>query len=300
MSQTAARGVIERTRIAYERSVMRRQLDAVAAGKDQTLAIDLNKTSVLDVVDLVMEATARQRPGSLAHQRLAASFQRSGAADVLVDQLASSDANRRKRGAQLVGALGMEHAATLLSPLLSANEPEVRDAAARALGRMGGTRCADLLLRAIRRRAPNRTFTVELARAAPDLFLETALCIPRQAGSRTAVAIAAGLRRRRAAVPPLIALLAAGSRGERAASCRALAWIGAEIALPMVADSMRDPDWRVRMSAVKALARLHGVGYVVELDALRTDPNPHVRKAVYFAMLRLPNRARRPGDWAWR
>jgi HEAT repeat protein len=68
----------------------------------------------------------------------------------------------------------------------------------------------------------------------------------------------------------------------------------------MIADSMRDADWRVRMSAVKALARLRGVGYADELDALRTDPNPRVRKAVYFAMLRLPNRTRRPGDWAWR
>jgi HEAT repeat protein len=300
MSQAAPRGVIERTRIAFERSLMRRHLQAVALGKDQTLAIDLEKSSGLDIGALVIEATARQRPGSLAAQRLAASFQRSGAADVLVDQMASSDANRRRRGAQLVGALGMEHAAALLSPLLSASETEVRDAAARALGRMGGTRCADLLLRAIRRRAPNRTLIVELARAAPDLFLETALCIPRQAGSRTAVAIAAGLRRRRAAVTPLLALLAAGSRGERAAACTALGWIGAATALPMVAESLRDPDWRVRMSAVKALARLHGVGYVVELDALRTDPNARVRRAVYFAMLRLPNRTRQSGDRAWR
>jgi HEAT repeat protein len=300
MPQTAARGVIERTRIAFERSHMRRQLQAVALGKDQTLAIDLDKSSGLDIGALVIEATARQRPGSLAHQRLAASFQRSGAADLLVDQLASSDANQRTRGARLVGALGMEHAATFLSPLLSANEPDVRDAAARALGRIGGTRGAELLLRAIRRRAPNRILIIGLARAAPDLYLETALCFPRQAGSRTAVAIAAGLRRRRAAVTPLLALLAAGSRGERAAACRALGWIGATTALPMIADSMRDADWRVRMSAVKALARLRGVGYADELDALRTDPNPRVRKAVYFAMLRLPNRTRRPGDWAWR
>jgi HEAT repeat protein len=279
---------------------MRRQLQAVAAGKDQTLAVDLDKSTGLDLGALVRQATAGRRPGSLAHQRLAASFQLSGAADVLIDQLASTDANRRTRSAQLVGALGMEHAATLLSPLLSADEPKVREAAARALGRIGGTRSAEVLLRAIRRRAPNRTLTIELARAAPDLFLETELCAPRRAGSRTAVAIAAGLRRRRAAVTPLLALLSAGSRGERVASCRALGWIGAEIALPMVADSLRDADWRVRMSAVKALARLGGVGYVVELDALRTDPNPHVRKAVYFAMLRLPNRTRRPGKWAWR
>jgi HEAT repeat protein len=296
----SARGVIDRTRLALEKSVMRRQLKAVAEGKDQALAIDLEKSSSLDVGALVIEATARQRPGSMARQRLAASFQRSGAADVLIDQLGSADAKRRRRSAQLVGALGMEHVATSLSPLLSADQPEVREAAARALGRIGGNRSAEVLLRAIRRRAPNRTLTVELARAAPDLFLEAELCVPRRAGSRTVVAIAAGLRRRRAAVTPLLALLAAGSRGERAASCRALGWIGAEIALPMVADSMRDPDWRVRMSAVKAMARLRGLGYVAELDTLRADPNPHVRKAVYFAMLRLPNRARRPGDWAWR
>src|SRR4029077_21030557 len=119
-----------------------------------------------------------------------------------------------------------------------------------------GTRSAEAILRAIRREGPRRTLLIELARAAPDLFLEAALCENKRTGTRTAVAIAAGLRGRRAAVAPLVALLASGSRRERAASCRALGWIKAESALPAVAASLADGDWRVRVSACKALTRL--------------------------------------------
>jgi HEAT repeat protein len=176
----------------------------------------------------------------------------------------------------------------------------VRDAAARALGRIGGTASAEALLRAIRRDRPTRTLIVELARAAPDLFLETALCSPKRAGTRSAVVIAAGLRGRRAAVSPLLALLVSGNRKERAVACRALGWIRAEIALPTVAASLGDGDWKVRMSAVKALTRL-GVGaYVFELQALRSDPDPRVRRTGRIATRRLVNEAARPWRGQWR
>jgi HEAT repeat protein len=299
MQPAAASGVIERTRLALRRSAVRRQLEAVVAGKGNLQGVDLEGAG-LDLAALVRQVTAGHRPGSLAHQRLAATFQRSGAADVVVDQLAATDANLRTRSAQLVGELGMEYAVTWLSPLLSAKEPAVQSAAARAMGKLGGTRSADALLRAIRREGPRRTLLVELARAAPDLFLEAALCSQKRTGPRTAVAIAAGLRGRRAAVAPLLALLASGSRRERAASCTALGWIGAKIALPDVAGSLRDPDWKVRLAAVKALVRLGGDAYVVELEALQTDPNPRVQKTARLALRRLINASGRPWeDWAW-
>ena len=299
MPSAATAGVIERTRAAVRRSVVRGRLQAVAAGKSEVLAFDLDGEA-LDVAALVKDVTAGQRPGSLAHQRLAETFQRSGITDTVIDQLAAPEANRRIRSAQLAGALGMEQAVSWISALLSAKEPAVRDAAARALGSIGGSRSADALLRAIRRDGPRRTLLVELAHAAPDLFLETCLCTPGRIGVHAALAIAAGLRRRRAAVTPLLGLLASGSRRERAASCRALGWIKADIALPAVAAALADTDWRVRMSAIKALVRLGGDAYMQELESLRGDPNTQVRKTARFAIRRLLNATASPWEWAWR
>jgi hypothetical protein len=299
MLATPSAGVIERTRGAVRRSVVRGQLQAIAAGKSESLTFDLD-SAALDVAALVRQATAGHRPGSVAHQRLAAAFQRSGIADVVVDRLAATDALQRIRSAQLAGALGLAHAVPWITPLLSAQEPAVRDAASRALGRIGGAASAVALLRAIRRDRPTRTLIVELARAAPDLFLETALCSPKRAGTRAAVVIAAGLRGRRAAVSPLLSVLASGNRRERAAACRALGWIKAEIALPTVAASLGDSDWKVRMSAIKALTRLGGDAYVFELEALRSDPDPRVRRTGRIATHRLLNKAARPWKWEWR
>jgi len=292
-------GVIERTRIALRTSAVRHQLQAVAAGKSDSLAVNLDGAA-LDLAALVDQVTAGQPLGSLAHLRLAATFQRSGITDIVIDQLGAPEAYWRTRSARLSGTLGMEHAVNWISPLLSAKEPAVRDSAARALGRIGGTRSAEALLRAIRREGLRRTLLVELARAAPDLFLEAALCQTNRNRARTAVAIAAGLRGRRAAVAPLLALLASGSRRERAASCRALGWLKAEIAVPAVAESLADTDWRVRMSAAKALARLGGDTCAVMLEPLRSDPNMRVRKTVLFAMRRLLNSAKSPRWWTWR
>jgi len=299
MLATPSSGVIKRTRVAVRRSVLRGQLQAVAAGKSESLTFDPDSAAV-DVAALVRQVTAGQRPDSLLHQRLAGAFQRSGIADIVIDQLAAADAALRTRSAQLAGVLGMTHAVSWISPLLSAKEPAVRTAATRALGRIGGTQSAHALLRAIRREGPRRTLLVELARAAPDLFLETALCETKRTGAQSAVAIAAGLRGRRAAVAPLLALLASGNRRERVASCRALGWIKAESALPAVAGALGDRDWRVRVSAAKAICRLGADGYLPELEALRSDPNTHVRKTVRIAIRRLLNTTEWPKEWAWR
>ena len=61
---------------------------------------------------------------------------------------------------------------TWLAPLLESKDRAVADAAARALGRIGGAQSARVLLMAIQRAGLRRTLIGELARAAPDLFLE--------------------------------------------------------------------------------------------------------------------------------
>src|SRR3989442_15545501 len=114
----------------------------------------------------------------------------------------------------MAGPLAMHLAAPWLPSLVLAHEPVVRHAAAKALGKIGGTRSAEALLRAIQRRGPTPTLIVELARAAPDLFLETALCVPQRTGVKGAVAVAAGLRRRPAAGTPLPPPPGSGNRRE--------------------------------------------------------------------------------------
>src|SRR3989442_8791590 len=69
----------------------------------------------------------------------------------------------------------MEQAVPWLTSLLWSKAPAVRDAAARALARIGGVRSAGALLMAIQRIGPRPSLIVALARAAPDLHLEAVL-----------------------------------------------------------------------------------------------------------------------------
>jgi len=77
-------------------------------------------------------------------------------------------------------------------------------------------------------------------------------------------------------------------------------WIKAEIALPTVAASLGDRDWKVRMSAIKALTRLGPDAYMFEIEALRNDPEPRVRRTGRIATHRFFNKAARPWKWEWR
>jgi HEAT repeat protein len=219
------------------------------------LAINLDD-DLLDIADVICEVTAKLQRGSPALERLVAAFELTSNSDRLVNRLTSTDSALQTDSARILGALRMEQAFPWLAPLLAARQRAVRDAAARALGRIGGARSAEALLLAIQRSGRSVILMVELARAAPDLFLETALRQPRRSGTRGAVAAAAGLRRRRSAVRPLMALLASGSRRERAISCKALGWIGDRSAVPAISAALEDKEQKVRTSAEKALIAL--------------------------------------------
>ncbi len=240
---------------AVRKAEVRRCVQAVAAGDSQVLAINLDEDGV-DIASLLCEVTANLQRGSPALERLVAAFELTSNSDRLVDRLTSTDSRIQATSARIVGALRMEQALPWLTPLLAARQRAVRDAAARALGRIGGTRSAEALTLAIQRSGPRAVLMVELARAAPDLFLESALTHPRSSATRYAVAAAAGLRRRRSAARPLIALLASGNRRERAVSCKALAWMGDRRAVPAISAALEDREQKVRTSAQKALIAL--------------------------------------------
>ena len=78
-----------------------------------------------------------------------------------------------------------------------------------------------------------------------------------------------------------------GSRRERVISCRALGWIGSGTAVPTITRALGDRDWKIRLSAAKALGALRAQSAQSELTYLRIDRNASVRKAAEQALYRL-------------
>jgi len=278
--------VVRDAQTGVRRSALRRDLHAVVSGKSGAVALDLDNTH-LDVASVIEEFTFRKSMQSAPVQRLVVALKKNGAADGVVERLAAKSPQQRVQSARIVGALRMYEAVPWVAQLLDSRDRSVSDAAARALGRIGGTGSARALIKAISRKGLNRRLVAELARAAPDLLVESALAEPQPQSVRPALAIAAGLRRRRAAVGPLIALLENGSRRERVISCRALGWIGARNAVPIIAAALQDRDWKIRMSAVKALGALRARTVQDDLRYLQIDRNARVRKAANMALARL-------------
>ena len=282
-------GVIHQATAGIRRGALRRQLQTVAAGKRTTLSIDLEQPGV-DVGEAIEEITNRLPMESMPVQRLVFAFKRSGTADRVVERLAAKSPQQRARSARVVGALQLTEAVPWVAALLESRDRAVLDAAARALGKIAGARSATALVLAIQRRGLSRRLVAELARAAPDLFVEVALTEPQRPAVRPALAIAAGLRRRQTAVAPLIGLLEHGSRRERVIACRALGWIGSGTAVPIIKGALVDRDWKIRMSAAKALGALHAQDAKDDLKYLQIDRNARVRKAATQALYRLKPR----------
>ncbi|HET9781282.1 MAG TPA: HEAT repeat domain-containing protein [Candidatus Dormibacteraeota bacterium] len=269
---------IHRARGEFRKAAIRRQLQSVAAGKTDHIPADAAEPSH-DAASTINEISKGLREDSLPLQLLQVAFKNSQVADRAIENLAVKNIHDRVAGARLVGSLRLYEATPWLVPLLFAKDPSVADAGARALGRIGGASSASALVAAIQRRGQNRRRISELARSAPDLFLESAIDGSDRPVTRPALAIAAGLRRRRTAISPLLKLLERGSRKERVISCRALGWIGAANAIPAIEELLTDHDWKLRMSAAKALGALHAKSSVQALQGLASDRNPRVRKA---------------------
>jgi HEAT repeat protein len=278
--------VVEEAQASVRRNNLRRQLRSVVAGKGGALSIDVDDKH-LDAGALVGEVTHGHSMQSAPMQRLVVAFKNSGVADRAVDRLSAKSPQDRVRNARLLGALRMYDATPWVAEMLDARDRSVSDAAARALGLIGGAAAANALVKAINRRGLNRRLVAELARSAPDLFVESALREPQPQAVRPALAIAAGLRRRHAAVGPLIELMQHGSRRERVISIRALGWIKASSAVPMIVEALQDRDWKIRLSAAKALCALSARSALNELKYLQIDRNARVRKASANAMARL-------------
>jgi HEAT repeat protein len=178
-------------------------------------------------------------------------------ADELVDGLGDRDSSVRAASARECGSRGLERAVPLLSERLLDPDRRVRAAAAGALGRIGGARSAEALLRALRSgRLEAGRLARELARSAPDFFVEAALTRPENQQIRAALALTAGLRGRSSAVVEQLTALLEGDPAERAAACHALGALHHTPAVPFLMDALFDPSPRVRHAAAVGLTRL--------------------------------------------
>jgi len=265
------------------RASLHRDLEAVAFGTREALSIHAGEKD--DDFALVLDQVTKPLAcDSAALRRLMAGFRNSGVADEAIDRLSAKSRSARLQSARILGALRMPQAVTWLAPLLESKDRAVADAAARALGRIGGVQSARVLLMSSQRTGLRRTLIGELARAAPDLFLEATLSEPQRPGIKPAAALAAGLRGRHTAVGPLVALLIHGTPRERVVSCRALGWIGSSAAEPAIIAAVKDPEWKVRVAAAKALRAVHSGTAISELERLVVDRNPRVRLASLVAL----------------
>ncbi|TMD80694.1 MAG: HEAT repeat domain-containing protein [Chloroflexi bacterium] len=281
-----SRGPLEPARLAIHRSLVRRHIHSVVAGKADRLNVDLADRDV-DPARMLIEAAASLDRGGVLYTRLEAAVGHPSFANRVIDGLGSRHPVVRARCARIAGAFQMEQAVPLIAPLLWSNQSLVRNAATRALGVIGGVRSADALLAAIQRLGPKPALVVALARAAPDLYLETVLSRKQPRGVQPAVATAAGLRRRKSAVAPIVGQMSDGSPRLRAAGGRALGWIGAPAAIPVLVECLENTDWRVRLSAAKALGNIKDFQPGSQmLAACLVDRNARVRSAAQCALRR--------------
>jgi HEAT repeat protein len=224
----------------------------IAGGQPSSYRVDVEAEPAA-AAELLAFATALSR-GSEATRRLRLALERD-AREALLDQLAARHTPERLLAVQLCGALELEEAVPWLELRLNDRKRVVREAAARSLGRIGGSRAAEVLLRALpRERVPWFRLTVELAKAAPWLYLDTALADPEWHQQRPALMTALAVRRRDLPASDFLASAPISGPRDLIAACHVLA--RSTGATAWIAALLDHPDRRVRAAADRALRRL--------------------------------------------
>jgi HEAT repeat protein len=272
---------------SVRRAIAAASIRNALAGRGQLPTISLTHDEN-GAADALVRALQPLRAGSPVLRNLRYEIADRGVLRQIMDGLTAGDDGLRIRSAQLAGALRIEEAVPWLGSLLGRPNDDVQNAAARALGRMGGARSADALVRALYwRRGVKMRVVLELARCAPDHYLEAALFNPELVDVRQQVAFAIGLRPRKSSTAALLRLQAETARNERAAACRALGAIGDRRGLPGLVAVLDDPWWQVRVAAVKSLGRFDEPALPGVLTPLLDDRNADVRIAAGIALRRL-------------
>ena len=210
------------------------------------------------VAVVIGAALSRPGMGVMAHWNLHELLRRSGIQDGLIDALASPDAVTRAAAARLCGVARMTESIPWIVDMLSDADPNVRDAAVRALGQMGGRRAVEALMQNAER-IPVYRLAISLSQAASDVDIEALMRAPADEQAAVATVLACGLRCDQLRVSPLLGIAhdRRWPKRVRIAACKSLAMIGDRAA----ADGLKrlalyDPDPMVKDAADHAHRRL--------------------------------------------
>jgi HEAT repeat protein len=259
------------------------------------------------LVPTLLSLAAAGRREQAARRSLWAALVGDGLAAAILDGIADPTARQREESARLCGLLMVDEAEPWLEVLLWDRNRRVRQVAARALGRLGGARSAEALLGALRRgRISAGRAAMEVARAAPEGFIEQALTEFTRPALRSSLILAAGLRRRKSALPFLIQHLSSPHPDVRAATCRCIGWLRYWPAVPELRGLLGDPDAGVRRAALRALTQIGDRACGQEIVLCLFDRDPGVRAAARWALRRMgatvtppePARRRMRRRWA--
>jgi hypothetical protein len=240
---------------------------------EQLLALDDRSWAALepDVTDLLLKVRGETKASVVAL------LQRRGTLARALRETASGSAVRRARAAEVLGAAGRRTALPELLPLLRDPDPDVRQVAARALGRIRAPAAARPLLEALAgdRPIPPRIVATAVTGIGPAAYpaLEASL----REGAELERAIAAeicGLTGALPTVPALVRIVLDDPAIEvRIRAARALGRIGAPAALQPLLLAVDDENpLPLRVVAAKALGELGSNEAVPVLARLAVDP----------------------------
>ncbi|MFE9776193.1 HEAT repeat domain-containing protein [Streptomyces sp. NPDC005931] len=215
-----------------------------------------------------------------------------GAAADAVGDLGSRSPVRRGRAAHVLGQLRHREAAAPLCRLLDDRDPEVRTAAARALGRTGDPTAVPHLLASLYgpRTVPPKVVSASLVALGADAWPAVTAGLRDPQSLVRAVAIEVlGATGAIARVPDIVRALREDPEAEvRIRAARALGRLGMPDGLePLLAAVLPGRPVALRIVAAGALGQLGAVAATGSLTELLGDTDPHVAAAATRALLRL-------------
>jgi HEAT repeat protein len=207
---------------------------------------------------VISAALAADGPGLTGQWRVTRLFQNSGLDDDLLNSLVNPNPLTRAAAAKLCGALRLTGSVIWLADLLRDDKPRVREAAIRALGRLGGRRAVEALM-VSGDRIPIHRLAIALASAASDLDIEALMRRPASEHAAIVTVLACGLRRDTLRVQALLGIThdRRWPKSVRIAACKSLGMIGTLTSadgLRMLAE--REPDAGVKHAADLAHRRV--------------------------------------------
>ena len=214
--------------------------------------------------------------------RIAAYFERTGAAEEQIRHLRALRTWRRASAAFALGDMGSERAVAPLSRALDDRARDVRMAAARSLGRLGAVAAIEPLVTAgVSRKVPRNVVSLALFDIGPTAVPNLLPLIARPEPEVRAAAIElVGLVGDPGDAEPLLPCVSDTAASVRAAAAAALGRVGAARARDALIDALADRVPDVRTAAARALGQLGGrQATEALLELAKTDAFDPAREA---------------------